>query len=195
MSAPVPAPERPLAAAEPVEIAAGRLQLRPWESIDAPALLIAAQDPDIRLWNPAAEVVDLGTARAWCAARADWSGGDHASWAVKEPTTGALLGSVSLYHLDAANLSGQVGYWVLPEARGHGVATGAVRAAAGFAFGALGLVRLELFHAVENPSSCRVAEAAGLRLEGVHRSSYRYGDGLLHDEHCHARLADDPVPG
>ena len=195
MSAPVPAPERPLAAAEPVEIAAGRLQLRPWESIDAPALLIAAQDPDIRLWNPAAEVVDLGTARAWCAARADWSGGDHASWAVKEPTTGALLGSVSLYHLDAANLSGQVGYWVLPQARGHGVATGAVSAAAGFAFGALGLVRLELFHAVENPSSCRVAEAAGLRLEGVHRSSYRYGDGLLHDEHCHARLADDPVPG
>lgn len=195
MSAPVPAAGPPLAPAEPVEIAAGRLQLRPWESIDAPALLIAVHDPEIRLWNPAAEVVDLDTARAWCAARADWSGGDHASWAVKEPTTGALLGSVSLSHLDAANLSGQVGYWVLPEARGHGVATRAVHAAARFAFGALGLVRLELFHAVENAGSCRVAESAGLRLEGVHRSSYRYGDGLLHDEHCHARLADDPVAG
>lgn len=191
MSNPVPDAERHLAPAEPVEIAAGRLQLRPWESIDAPALLIAARDPAIRLWNPAAQVVDLDAARAWCAARADWSGGDHASWAVKEPTTGALLGSVSLSHLDAANLSGQVGYWVLPEARGHGVATGAVRAAARFAFGALGLVRLELFHAVENPASCHVAAAAGFRLEGVHRSSYRYGDGLLHDEHCHARLAAD----
>ena len=56
-------------------------------------------------------------------------------------------------------------------------------------------IRLELFHAVENAGSCRVAESAGLRLEGVHRSSYRYGDGLLHDEHCHARLADDPVAG
>jgi len=180
---------------EPVEIAAGLLQLRPWESIDAAAVLAASQDPGIRRWNPAVDVVDLATARAWCSRRADWSQGDHASWAVKEPASGALVGSVSLTHVDPTHRGAEVGYWTAPGARGRGVATGAVRAAAGFAFGALGLVRLELFHAVENTSSCRVAEAAGLRLEGVHRSSHRYGDGLLHDEHCHARLADDPVPG
>jgi RimJ/RimL family protein N-acetyltransferase len=180
---------------DPVEIAAGRLQLRPWESIDAPAVLAAAHDPAIGRWNPAVGVSDLDGARAWCARRADWSAGDHASWAVKEPTTGALLGSVSLSHLDPVHRSGEIGYWTLPEARGHGVATGAVRAAARFGFGALALVRLELFHAVENTTSCRVAEGAGFGLEGVHRRSHRYGDGLLHDEHCHARLADDPDPG
>ena len=44
---------------------------------------------------------------------------------------------------------------------------------------------------VDNPASCRVATRAGFALEGTHRSSFRYGDGRLHDEHSHARLAAD----
>ena len=32
---------------------------------------------------------------------------------------------------------------------------------------------------------------AGFRLKGTLRESYRYGDGQVHDEHLHARLADD----
>ena len=44
-------------------------------------------------------------------------------------------------------------------------------------------------HAVANPASCRVAEKAGFRLEGVLAQSHRYGDGVYHDEHLHARLA------
>ena len=44
-----------------------------------------------------------------------------------------------------------------------------------------GLDRLELWHAVENVASCRVAEAAGFAYELTARRSYRYGDGLRHD--------------
>ena len=45
-----------------------------------------------------------------------------------------------------------------------------------------------------NPArTCRVATAAGFALEGVARQSYRYPDGLFHDEHLHARLASDPA--
>ena len=71
------------------------------------------------------------------------------------------------------------------------MAAAAVRTAARFAFEVLGLQRVELFHAVDNPASCRVATKAGFALEGTHRSSFRYGDGRLHDEHSHARLAAD----
>ena len=71
------------------------------------------------------------------------------------------------------------------------MAGAALRAATAFAFTELDLLRVELFHAVENLGSCRTVEAAGYRLEGVHRESYRYGDGVWHDEHSHARLRSD----
>lgn len=174
----------------PVELAGGSYRLRPWAESDAPAVLAAAGDPEIARWNPFAETTtDLAGALAWCANRADWDG-SHASWAVCGPD-GELLGSVSLHQLDPHNAGGEVGYWTAPHARGRGVAAAAVRTAARFAFDVLALQRVELFHAVDNPASCRVATKAGFALEGTHRSSFRYGDGRLHDEHSHARLASD----
>ena len=37
-----------------------------------------------------------------------------------------------------------------------------------------------------------MAEKAGFVFEGRLRRSYRYGDGVKHDELLWARLADDP---
>ena len=67
-------------------------------------------------------------------------------------------------------------------------------AACRWAFAAVPLERVELCHAVENTASGRVAEKAGPTLEGRLRRSYRYGDGLKHDELIWSRLADDPAP-
>jgi RimJ/RimL family protein N-acetyltransferase len=67
----------------------------------------------------------------------------------------------------------------------------AARAACRWAFGDLGLQRIQLFHAVENTASARVAEKAGFTCEGRLRRSHRYGDGLRHDELLWARLATD----
>jgi len=44
---------------------------------------------------------------------------------------------------------------------------------------------------VENGGSCAVALAAGFRHEGTLRESYRYADGVHHDEHLHGLLARD----
>ncbi len=71
------------------------------------------------------------------------------------------------------------------------MATAAVVAATRRAFEVHGLRRVELFHAVDNPASCTVAERAGFRWEGTLRESYVYGDGRPHDEHLHARLVTD----
>ena len=49
-------------------------------------------------------------------------------------------------------------------------------------------------HAVENTASGRVAQKAGFTCEGHLRRSYRYGDGIKHDELLWARLGDDPAP-
>jgi RimJ/RimL family protein N-acetyltransferase len=189
-----PGPITRIVPAEPVEIAAGAYQLCvPDPAADAAAVARAHADPEIALWNPGP--TDLDAAIDWVARRADWTDGGHASWLVKSAVGGELLGSVSLHQIDAVNLVAEVGYWVAPQARGQGVATAALSAATRYAFDALGLNRVEILHAVENEGSHRLAERVGYRLEGVHRQSYRTGDGVLRDEHSHARLASDTPPG
>ena len=177
------------AAIAPVEIVAGAYQLCvPDPDLDAAAVLAACSDPWIWLYNPGPRTLE--DAYAWCRGRADWTDATHASWLVKD-TSGQLVGAMSIFQINDRSASGQAGYWVTADARGRGVATAVLSAAARFGFGALGLVRIELFHALENEASCRTALAAGFAQEGVHRQSFRYGDGVLRDEHSHARLATD----
>jgi RimJ/RimL family protein N-acetyltransferase len=178
---------------EPVELRAGPLRLRPWRAGDVEDVWTALQDPAIRLWNGGG-VATRADAVALLARRADWSTGDHASWAVVDGATGALLASISLHSIDPVQNDAQVGYWTMPAARGRGVAAAAVDAVCRWAFQALPVDRVELVHAVENPASGRVAAKAGFTYEGRLRRAYRYGDGVKHDELLWARLSDDPLP-
>ncbi|WP_377576923.1 GNAT family N-acetyltransferase [Micromonospora sonneratiae] len=174
---------------EPVEISAPGLLLRPWRATDAPEVMLALREAAIAQWNPLPGVVDLEAARAWVRRRADWSSLEHVSLAIANPTTDALLGSLSLHQICGENAA--IGYWTVEQARGRGVASRAVTAMTDWAFQFLRLHRIELCHAVANAASCRVAEKAGYRFEGVLRESHRYGDGQRHDEHIHGRLATD----
>lgn len=160
---------------------------------DAGMVLELMRDPDVARWNPAA-VDDESAAARWCRDLADWSAGDHASWIVADLRDDAPLGVVSVHAVDLVQADAEIGYRVHPSARGRGVATEAVVAASAWAFAHLGLVRIELAHAVGNVASCRVAERAGYRLEGVTRQSFVYGDGCRHDEHLHGRLVGDRLP-
>lgn len=168
----------------PISVGADNLILRAWSPADAPQVASACMDALIALWNPL-----TGPAAEWCAARADWSEGTHASWAIAATTDpSCVLGSISLFHLDREQETAEVGFWISPQHRGKGAASTALRSATEFAFVVLGLRRVVLFHAVENLGSCRTASAAGFELEGLHRESHRHGDGRWHDEHTHARL-------
>jgi len=66
-----------------------------------------------------------------------------------------------------------VGYWTAPEARGRGIATGAVRLLGRWLLDDVGMARLELYTAATNPGSNAVAERLGFRLEGTRRSAIR----------------------
>ena len=179
-------------AISPVELAAGPLALRPWRPDDADAVWAALQDQEIRLWNGGG-VASHADAVTLVARRADWRGGDHASWAVVD-CADAVLASVSVHSIDPVQNDAEIGYWTAPAARGQGVAAMAVDAACRWAFATLPVDRIELCHAVENTASGRVAERAGFTHEGRLRRSYRYGDGVKHDELLWARLSDDPAP-
>ncbi|GAA2886547.1 acetyltransferase [Actinoplanes cyaneus] len=103
---------------------------------------------------------------------------------------GTVAGQVGLRRVDLGEGLAAISYWVLPEFRGRRIAPRALAALTSWAFGQLGLHRLELSHSTANQASCRVAEQAGYRVEGVKRSEARHADGW-HDMHLHARLATD----
>jgi RimJ/RimL family protein N-acetyltransferase len=176
--------------AEPVRLRTKRLVLRAYLPADAPALLAYSTDPVVSAWDPE-EVADLADAAELVRRRTQWSGGKSAAWALADPDDDRLLGGVGLHSIDPQNAAAEIGYGVVPEARGRGLAAEAVRAVTEWAFATLPLSRIRLLHAVENPASCRVAQRCGFALEGTLRQAYRYGDGQLHDEHLHARLATD----
>ncbi|MFE6865850.1 GNAT family N-acetyltransferase [Kitasatospora sp. NPDC057692] len=208
-------PTGPAAAAGPAFVPAtldlGDLVLRPWSPGLAvrggavESLTAAAADPEIALWNPL-RAADLVQARA-CLDRwaAGWQNGSLGYFAILDAATGAvdteaeaaeLLGTIALRWTDRADGLAMVGYWLLPAARGRGIATRATRAITRWGFERAGARRIELAHAVDNPASCRVAERCDFPLEGTLRESFRFGDGLHHDEHLHARLAtDDGIAG
>ena len=177
----------------PIPLPLGAFTLDAATPDDVPALLAAFADPAIALWNAGRrrDAPLEERAKVWVESRAMWTR-EHCSWVVRD-AGGTLAGQVSVHLIDEMMGTAEMGYWLVPGARGRGIGTAAVDTASRFAFDLLGLARLDLFHAVENEASCRLAQRCGYLLEGTARQSYVYGDGLRHDEHLHGRLATDDV--
>ena len=173
---------------QPTLPAGAGLVLRPWEDGDASAVLAAYQDPEIRRWHtrrPASPEQVL----QWIAhLRRSWQEETGAGGAVTRGDE--VVGRMALggFNLD----DGEAGcaYWVVPAARGAGVASRALRAVSAWALGDGRLHRLWLDHSTGNVASCRVAVKAGFRLEGTKRSAAVHDDGR-HDMHLHARVRGD----
>jgi RimJ/RimL family protein N-acetyltransferase len=86
-----------------------------------------------------------------------------------EAESADVLGGGTLHHLDAERAIIEIGYWLLPHARGRGFATRIARLLADHSF-ALGVQRVEAYVNVGNGPSDRVLERAGFTREGVVRS-------------------------
>jgi RimJ/RimL family protein N-acetyltransferase len=168
----------------------GGLVLRPWRPADAAAVVAAYADPGIQRWH--VRSMTVAEAGAWISAWPHrWNTETGAGWAVAGPA--GVLGQISLRRVDLAEGLGELSYWVLPAARGQRVATRALGTLTDWAFGPLGLHRLELAHSTLNEASCGVARNAGYLLEGTKRQEVLHTDGW-HDMHLHARLAAGPRP-
>ena len=185
--APPAVPAGALAALTQPQLESGRLRLRPWRPTDRDVVAAAYADPAIQRWH--CRSMTAAEAAAWIAGWPDrWRAESGAGWAVVDGS--AVAGQISLRRLRLADGLAEVSYWVLPVARGRGVAGRALSTMAAWAFGTLGLHRIEVNHSTANPASCRVAERAGFAAEGVKRGEALHADGW-HDMHLHARLATD----
>lgn len=174
---------------QPVLSAAGGLLLRPWEAADAEVFFAAYRDPEIQHWHTR-QPVSEDQVREWFELyRQAWEEETGASWAVTR-SGGEVLGRMAMGGLNLNDGVAGCAYWVLPAARGAGVASRALTALSVWALGEAGFHRLHLDHSTRNNASCRVAVKAGFLLEGTKRSDAIHSDGR-HDMHLHARIRGD----
>ena len=157
---PLPQPKGPLTD--------GDVVLRPVDDRDVDTVARAARDADIR------RRFGLGTlepGRYVAGYRAAAAAGSAIAFGLCEGDDAEAAGHVLVELRDAGRAD--IGYWLVPEARGRGLATRGVRLAARWVLRHAGVGRLQLWTTPQNIPSQRVAERAGFKREGVLRA---YGE-------------------
>jgi len=184
----------PLAFPDPA-LAASGIVLRHLEPGDIPWITAACSDRELSRYIPGIPYpYAQADARAFTERAAGaWAEGSAATFVISNGPDGAGLGTIGL-HLAAGDTGlAEVGYWLAPEARGHGAATIAVQLVSRWAFTVVGVDRLSLQTAPENVASQRVAERAGFTREGLLRAWMPTRDGRRHSV-MFSLLATDPTP-
>lgn len=137
-----------------------QLHLRAWQITDAPALVAAWADPDIARWTAIPPTPSLAYAEQWIAGVETRLERRLAIDVVIE-TAHTVVGEIGFSHFDQERRAAMVGYWLLPAARGRGLAAASLRALTVWAaeYAKIDIALAECHPA--NPSSAAVAASAG----------------------------------
>lgn len=148
-------------------------------------------DPDVLRFTRVPDPPPAGFERTWLErfeeGRRD--GSREAFAAVDD--VGRFLGLALSPKIDAAAGEAELGYVVVPEARGQGVATAMLRELTRWALEDRGLHRVHLLIDVRNPASLEVARRCGYLHEGTLRSTHVKPGAPRADVTVWSRLASD----
>jgi RimJ/RimL family protein N-acetyltransferase len=157
----------------------GAYTLRPWEAADTSFVFHCCQDPDIQRWTTVPTPYRPGDAAAFVIAHATPQPEEASAWfAIVRTDTGELLGSISFNWIDRRRGTGEIGYWLGPEARGLGVMSTVLAGLARWAAAELELSSVALRIAAGNTASRAVAARAGFVEVGVDTGAGKDGDGV-----------------
>jgi [ribosomal protein S5]-alanine N-acetyltransferase len=149
----------------------GVVRLRLMTETDEPAIVAAAQDPEIPRWTRAPSPYGEQDARQFRrSVNNGLQAGTDLAALIVDADTDELIGAVGIHGIDPESGRCSAGYWVAATARGRGVAARALRLLCAYAFEELGVKRVELWIDPENKRSLGVAEAVGFTREGLLRS-------------------------
>ena len=168
----------------------GPFVARQVEEVDVPVIAPAFRDPGIGGEN-GMPPFDEAVLRAFLSERLPElrARAVLVPYVIEDAAGGSIHGGLTFRHFDAMRGVIEIGYWLFAQARGRGLATRSVRAAAREAF-ASGLWRVEANVRIGNEASERVLERAGFTREGVKRRLLRHGGGRV-DATLFSLLADE----
>lgn len=137
-----------------------------------PQLASAMQDEQVRRFTRVPVPTPAGWLDGWVAG---FDGEHRHGWAVLDPGDRRFLGYAVTGPVDHEAREVELGYAVVPGARGQGVATATLHALTRWAL-AEGMLRMTALVSTGNPASSRVAAKVGYTLEGVLRSVHHRGE-------------------
>jgi RimJ/RimL family protein N-acetyltransferase len=152
-----------------------RVTLRFEAERDIPEILIAHQDDPVLyarlgLRRPPSGA-ELGRRNEDAAQ--ERTAGRAVCFTILAPGSDVCRGQLDVHGVEWEDQRAEAGIWVAPDFRRRGLATGALRLAGRWLFGACGLERLQLFAETDNMEMINTAKAAGLVHEGVFRAYKR----------------------
>ena len=169
----------------------GRVVVRALEEQDIESYIAAFAGDDSLLnligWEdvPSRERVERWLAEHWDPPpMREWE------FVVADAETDAFLGAIMLHSCDWKNQRAEVGFWLAADARGRGIGSAALDLVLDWAFGVLGLDRIEMTALPENEDVPRIAKKFGFAYEGcLRKRNYERGRrvdlliwGLLRDD-------------
>jgi RimJ/RimL family protein N-acetyltransferase len=146
-----------------------RLRLVPVTLENADELWSVLQQPDLREYQDLPEV-DRAQFRRMVAARprtlhpGAWG---RFEWLIKLDVTDSAIGWASLRIGERSTATGEVGYSIVRERRGHGFASEALRGIVEEVFSKLDMRKVRAYCVPDNTPSRRVLENAGFEQDGV----------------------------
>jgi RimJ/RimL family protein N-acetyltransferase len=170
-----------------------RLRLRAYRPGDAEAMFRLYSDPLVMRYWSFPPWTELEQADAYIKrALAEMAEGRVLPWAVASRGDDRLVGTTTLFAVDAVQGRAEIGYSLDPRLHGQGLASEALRLALVHAFDALRLRRIEADVDPRNTPSCRLLERLGFRLEGLLRARWRVA-GEICDSALYGLLAPEFV--
>jgi RimJ/RimL family protein N-acetyltransferase len=155
--------------------------LRDWRDEDAPALTPVCGEWNVCAFTSVPWDYTEAEALAWIERqRQKRAAGAVLAMAILAPDDDQALGNVNLAELDGGGREAEIGYWLVPEVRGKGLATAATSLLIDWALHNLALDRVEFAILPENRASQRVADRVGATPEGVREKSHE-ADGRWWD--------------
>ncbi len=126
----------------------------------------------LKEWLPWAEKTDSAEYEythylvEWC--QAHWEADTGFAYMIMLKETNRILGCIDLFSVSQDKKSGEIGYWLASDARGHGYMQEAVHALEDEAF-KVGFNRIVIKNDTKNLRSAHVSERCGYVFEGVMR--------------------------
>jgi ribosomal-protein-serine acetyltransferase len=171
-----------------IELTDGNVLLRPYRMNDVDKLFRAVRESikEMSVWLPFAhENYSIKESKDWIKKRPkEWKKGITYDFAIFDTQSGDLIGGCGLNEIHESNRRANLGYWVRT---GKGIAVAATRLLAKWGFEVLKLKRIEIYVAVGNQRSLRVAEKVGAKREGILRSRINVRD-VMHDAVMHSLI-------
>jgi RimJ/RimL family protein N-acetyltransferase len=149
------------------EITTARLAIRLVRQEDLPSLLEINADDTVTRYLPYESWRSLEDAQEWLdRAVARLGAGEAWQFVIVQRASGRIIGSCLLFHFDLPNGRAELGYLLGREHWGAGYMREATAALVDFAFGTVGLRRLEAEIDPRNEASARLLERVGFVKEG-----------------------------